>query len=100
VRGEYNLSTSCGQLEEWLNMNIEVGHKEKILRELEDFPPTKLPIILKLIRLLKDELVVSEPRAERVGNALIEIDQLAIETGITDLAENHDYYLYGVSRDE
>ena len=80
-------------------MGIGVEYKEEILKELEDFPSTKLPIILKLIQLLKDELVVSEPRAKRArGNALVEIDQFAIETGITDLAEDHDHYLYGVKR--
>jgi hypothetical protein len=80
-------------------MGIEVECKEEILKELEDFPPAKLPIILKLIQLLKDELVIPKPGAKRTrSNALVEIDQLAIATGINDLAENHDYYLYGVSR--
>lgn len=26
------------------------------------------------------------------------IDEYAIETGVTDLAKNHDYYLYGVPK--
>ncbi len=80
-------------------MGREVKYKEEILKELEDFPPAKLPIILKLIRLLKDELLVAEPKGRKTrSNALVEIDQFAIATGITDLAENHDYYLYGVTR--
>jgi len=31
-------------------------------------------------------------------NALLEVDSLSIETGIADLAGQHDHYLYGVPK--
>ncbi len=32
------------------------------------------------------------------NNALVDVDALAIETGIPDLATQHDHYLYGVPK--
>jgi hypothetical protein len=31
-------------------------------------------------------------------NALCDIDDIAVETGIRDLAKQHDHYLYGVTK--
>jgi hypothetical protein len=33
-------------------------------------------------------------------NALADVDKIAIETTIQDLAEHHDHYLYGISKQE
>ena len=44
--------------------------------------------------------LVGEPVAfsppPSTDDPLVSIDQLAVETGIKDLAEQHDHYLYGI----
>jgi hypothetical protein len=37
---------------------------------------------------------------ERKSKAFADVDKIAIETGIKGLAEHHDCYLYGVSKQE
>ncbi len=76
-------------------MTKKMHYERAILQELKDFPPEKLPLLVRLIRLLKEEgLAVSKSPA----NALQDIDDLAIKTGIPDLALHHDRYLYGLDR--
>jgi len=31
-------------------------------------------------------------------NAFVEVDKIALETGISDLARHHDHYLYGIPK--
>ncbi len=56
--------------------------------------------MLKLIHFVKKEMLISHGKRSplKKGNALLEIDEIAIETGIPDLARQHDHYLYGVSK--
>jgi len=46
------------------------------------------------------EMLVSHGRKPpaKKANALAEIDKIAIETGIPDLARQHDHYLYGLPK--
>ena len=74
--------------------------KEELAREIDDLPPEAQEKVLKLIHFVKKEMLISHGRRSSLkkGNALLEIDEIAIETGIPDLARQHDHYLYGVSK--
>lgn len=67
---------------------------EEINKEIELIPEDKKPLLLELIRRFRESIHIKESKEKR--NVMLEIDKFAIETGIEDLAENHDYYLYGV----
>lgn len=45
----------------------------------------------------KQSSASSLPRQEATEDRLFALHELAIETGIKDLAQNHDHYLYGIS---
>lgn len=80
-------------------MEIKSKYEKEILRELRGISHAKLPAVLKLIHLVKDELLSVSKQKKKRANAMVDVDKFAIETGITDLAKNHDHYLYGVERD-
>jgi len=71
---------------------------EQLAKEIEDLPPEAQERVLRLIRFIKGETVMSRRRKAGLkrNNALVEVDEIAIETGIPDLASQHDHYLYGV----
>ena len=74
--------------------------KQQLINELEGLPQEAQKKILKLVHFLKREILTSsetKPGRKRV-NALLEVDSLSIETGIADLAAQHDHYLYGVPK--
>jgi hypothetical protein len=74
--------------------------KQQLIQELEGLPPEAQKKILKLVHFLKDEILTSsqpKPGRKKV-NALLKVDSLSIETGIADLAAQHDHYLYGVPK--
>jgi hypothetical protein len=74
--------------------------KQQLMKEIENLPIDAQVKVLKLVHFVKEEiLVLREKRSiEKKSNALADVDKIAIETGIQDLAEHHDYYLYGVSK--
>lgn len=74
--------------------------EERILGELREISPQKLPTVLRLIKLLKDDFLSISKSRNKKANALLDVDDFAIETGIPDLAKNHDHYLYGVGKNE
>lgn len=53
-----------------------------------------------MVHFLKHEILTSSEakRGRKKVNALTEVDSLSIETGIADLAAQHDHYLYGVPK--
>ena len=66
---------------------------KQTIKELE----VSLPKEAKGISFVKGndkEKLNEDPWMEFLEN----IDQYAVETGITDLAENHDHYLYGLPK--
>ena len=75
--------------------------QEQLIREIEDLSPKTQAKILKLISFLKTEILpLPAKRGERkTTHALEEIDEIAVETGIPDLASQHDHYLYGVPKE-
>ena len=50
-------------------MNSQAKYKDEIIKELQD-----------------------------IKDPLFDLRKVAVETGIKDLAEHHDHYLYGVSK--
>ena len=60
-----------------------LGYRLKSIPNLNEF----------MVKLLTQSLSASEPQ-ESWEEFLSNIEQYAVETGIDDLAENHDYYLY------
>lgn len=74
--------------------------KQQLMKEIEDLPLDAQEKVLKLVHFVKEEILVLREKifTEKKGNALADVDKIAIETGIQDLAEHHDHYLYGVSK--
>jgi hypothetical protein len=74
--------------------------KQQLMKEIEDLPLDAQEKVLKLVHFVKEEILVLRQKisTEKKGNALADVDEIAIETGIQDLAEHHDHYLYGVSK--
>jgi hypothetical protein len=70
--------------------------KQQLIREIEDLPLDAQEKVLKLIHFVKEEIFVLREKmsTEKKRNALTDVDKIAIETGIQDLAEHHDHYLY------
>ena len=76
--------------------------KQQLMKEIEDLPLDAQEKVLKLVNFVKEEILVLREKifTEKKGNALADVDKIAIETGIQDLAEHHDHYLYGGSKQE
>jgi len=68
-------------------MKARMRYQQEILEELESLPVTKLSALLRLIRLWKQEFFYGSHEKTK-ANALLEVDALAIKTGIPDLAEH------------
>lgn len=74
--------------------------KQQLINEIEGLPPVVQRKILKMVHFLKREILTSSQTkpGRKKANALLEVDSLSIETGIADLAAQHDHYLYGVPK--
>ncbi len=75
--------------------------QQRLMREIESLPDDLQERILKLVHFLKQEFFASQRKEAQADgiNALLEVDKIAVETGISDLAHHHDYYLYGLSKE-
>ena len=74
--------------------------EQRLLNELQDLPPEAQEKILKFVLFVKKELLVAKKGKTRkkAANALRDVDKFAVDTGISDLATQHDHYLYGVPK--
>ena len=74
--------------------------QKQLIKEIEDLPLEAQKKILKLVHFIKKDLFAAkESKSKAKGiNALCEVDKIAVETGISDLASQHDHYLYGVPK--
>ena len=73
-------------------MNIQ----QQLYHEIETLPLDAQEKILKMVHFLKTEIltpVKAKPIKKRVAT-LTDLDLLAVDTGINDLAAQHDHYLY------
>jgi hypothetical protein len=76
-------------------MATKASYERAIMQELKDFPIEKLPMLLRLIRLLKEEGLSA---SKSPANALQDVDDFAVKTGIPDLALHHDRHLYNLDQ--
>lgn len=69
--------------------------KQQLMREIEDLLLDAQEKVLKLVHFVKEKILVLREKifTEKKGNALADVDKIAIETGIQDLAEHHDHYM-------
>jgi len=77
-------------------MNIQ----QQLYHEIETLPMDAQEKILKMVHFLKTEIltpVKSKPKKKHL-TTLADLDSLAVDTGINDLAVQHDHYLYGMPK--
>ena len=81
-------------------MNSQSKYKDEIIKELQDIPIEDMLKLLEIIYYLKTSMKESKKkvRVEKGKDSLFDLRKVAVETGIKDLAEHHDHYLYGVSK--
>ena len=74
--------------------------QQQLIKEIEGLPLDAQMKVLKLVHFVKEELFPAQAKKAKGkgANALADIDNIAIETGIPDLASQHDHYLYGVPK--
>ena len=74
--------------------------QKQLMNEIKDLPLEAQEKLLKLILFVKKEILVSAKgtSGRKATNPLSDVDNFAIETGIPDLATQHDHYLYGVPK--
>jgi hypothetical protein len=77
-------------------MNIQ----QQLYNEIKVLPVDAQEKVLKMIHFLKTEIftqVKSKPKKKQLSK-LADLDCIAMETGINDLATQHDHYLYGLPK--
>ena len=81
-------------------MNSQSKYKDEIIKKLQDIPDEDMSKLLEIIYYLKTSMKESKKkvRVEKGKDSLFDLRKVAVETGIKDLAEHHDHYLYGVSK--
>jgi len=59
-----------------------------------------MPNLLDIIHYLKEGILSDRKKKEikESSESLLNLEDIAVETGISDLAEHHDHYLYGVPK--
>lgn len=71
---------------------------KKLKQEIETLPNEVLQEVEEFVKILKVKKGIKEFRREKPYNVFDTILDSAADTGISDLARNHDHYLYGVER--
>ena len=80
-------------------MTQQTKYKEEIIKELQDIQEKDMPKLIEIIRYLKAGIKESRKRGKlKEKDPLLDLRDIAVETGIKDLAEHHDHYLYGISK--
>lgn len=74
--------------------------KQQLIKEVEEMPDEIQEKVLKLVHFIKEEILVEPPKKKRPKRKLTfaNLEDIAIDTGISDLASQHDHYLYGVPK--
>ena len=81
-------------------MQTQTKYKDRIIEELKDIPDEDMPKLFEIIHYIKTGLKESRKkvRVKKGRDPLFDLKDIAVETGIKDLAEHHDYYLYRVTK--
>lgn len=77
---------------------LQNKYKNEIIKALQDVPEEEIPRLLEIIHFIKVGIGKHRKKTKRGKDPLLGIKEIAVETGIPDLAEHHDYYLYGVPK--
>lgn len=74
--------------------------KQQLIKEVEEMPDEIQEKVLKLVHFIKEEILVEPPKKKRPKRKLTfaNLEDIAIDTGISDLASQHDHYIYGVPK--
>lgn len=77
-------------------MQTQTKYRDEVIRELQDIPDEDMPKLLEIIHYLKTGLKESrkKEKVKKGRDSLFDLRKIAVETGIKDLAEHHDRYLY------
>ena len=78
-------------------MTTDTKIKQQIYQLVESLPGERLP---DLLRFLKQLLQVTESKDTADTAPIFQIHHHAIDTGIPDLAAQHDHYLYGTDKND
>jgi len=87
-------------------MNTKLKYEQRIIEEIQDLPEEEIPKLLDMLHYLKEGILSDRKKKEAkdiandMGDPLLDLEDIAIETGIPDLAQHHDHYLYGVPKGE
>lgn len=81
-------------------MGTQTKYKDEIIKELQDIPDEDIPKLLEISHYLKEGMKKSREKAKvkKGKDPLLDFKKIAVKTGIKDLAEHHDHYLYGVPK--
>ncbi len=81
-------------------MQTQTKYKDRLIEELKDIPDEDMPKLFEIIHYIKTGLKESRKkvRVKKGKDPLFDLKDIAVETGIKDLAEHHDYYLYRVAK--
>ncbi len=81
-------------------MQTQTKYKDEIIKELQDMPAEDMPKLLEIIHYLKTGMKESKKKekVKKGKDPLFGLKDIAVETGIKDLAVHHDHYLYGVPK--
>ena len=82
------------------NTEADVNIQQQFYHEIETLPLDAQEKILKMVHFLKTEIFTPVKTKTRKKQAvtLAVLDSLAVDTGINDLATQHDHYLYGMPK--
>ena len=72
--------------------------KQQIIKEVEEMPHELQEKMLKLVHFMKKELLAPRKKRLKGANALLDVDKITIDTGISDFSYQHDHYLYDVPK--
>lgn len=74
--------------------------KQQLIKEVEDLPAELQEKMLRLVHFMKEEIFLETPKKRRSKKKVTfaNLEDLAVDTGIPDLAAQHDHYLYGVPK--
>ena len=78
-------------------MTTETNVKKQIYQIIEALPGERLP---DLLRILKQFPYVTKSEATTETAPIYQIYQHAVDTGVPDLAAQHDHYLYGPNKQD
>lgn len=77
-------------------MATDTKIKQQIYQIIESLPVERLPDLLRFLKYLMKPI---KSNSSPTPSPIYQMHQHAIDTGIPDLAAQHDHYLYGVSKD-